>query len=112
MSEPFSDRNVRPPPGKVPADLPHGLIIPPPEVREIVTAEKVKFGDRVTPEVEERLLNDWTLQAVFDDLGHEVLYRRTPQGPEVLAVGFEEIFTRMQGMDPAAMAGLQTWMPE
>jgi hypothetical protein len=38
------------------------------------------------------MLNEWTLQYFFDDLGHEVLYCPTPKGPEVLAVGFDEVF--------------------
>jgi hypothetical protein len=40
-----------------------------------------------------------------------VLYRQTPEGPEVLAVGFDEIFARTQGMNPEAMKDLETWEP-
>ena len=40
---------------------------------------------------EERTLNQWTLGYFFDYLGHEVIYRQTPAGPEVLAVGEEEV---------------------
>jgi hypothetical protein len=114
MSEPFLDLNVPALQGnvsKLPQDLPHGLIAPPSRVVELVAAEKAKFGERFTPEVEVRLLNEWTLQYYFEYLGHEVLYRRTTQGPEVLAVGFDEIFARTNGMDPRAMVGLATWMP-
>ena len=31
------------------------------------------------------------VQYYFDQLGYEVAYRSTPQGPEVLAVGYDEI---------------------
>jgi hypothetical protein len=97
---------------KYPQDLPHGFITPPERVRELVAKEKAKFLPEIcTPEAEERILNEWTLQYYFDYLGYEVLYRRTPQGPEVLAVGFDEIFTRTKGMNPEEMKGLTTWMP-
>jgi hypothetical protein len=114
MPERFIDQNAPSLSGGVPQppeSLPHGLIHPPPKVQEVVAAEKAKFGARVTSSVEERLLNEWTLQYYFEHLGHEVLYRQTPQGPEVLAVGFEEIFARTNGIDPEAMTGLKTWMP-
>jgi hypothetical protein len=57
----------------------------------------------------QRLLNQWTLDYYFGQQTHEVLYRETPQGPEVLAVGFDEIFARTNAMDPEAVKGLQTW---
>ena len=85
---------------------------PPERVRELVANEKAKFPSQIfTPQAEERLLNDWTLQFYFDYLGHEVLYRQTSEGPEVLAVGFAEIFARTNGMDPETMKGLNTWVP-
>jgi hypothetical protein len=97
---------------KRPEDLPHGLVVPPDRVRELVVKEKAKFSAEVfTPEAEERILNEWSLQYYFDYLGYEVLYRQTPEGPEVLAVGFDEIFARTQGMNPKAFEGLKTWVP-
>ena len=33
----------------------------------------------------------WTIGWFFDGVGHEVIYRETPQGPEVLAVGYDEV---------------------
>jgi hypothetical protein len=77
---------------KAPRDLPHGMIAAPGRVLEIVAAEKAKFSsDIFTAEAEGRLKNDLALQFYFDGLGHEVLYRSTPEGPEELAVGFDEI---------------------
>jgi hypothetical protein len=96
---------------RLPQDLPHGLITPPERVRELIEKERAKHPPEVFARFEERLLNEWTLQHHFDYLGHEVLYRITPQGPEVLAVGFEEIFARTNGKDPEAMKGLKTWLP-
>lgn len=82
-----------------PEDLPHGLITPPERVRELIAREKARFPPKVfTPETEERLLNEWTLDYYFDYLGHEVIYRRTPQGPVVLAVGYEEVIALKKSM--------------
>jgi hypothetical protein len=95
-----------------PEDLPHGLIVPPPEVREVLAKEKAKHPPECwPPPTEECILNQWTLGYYFDYLGHEVLYRQTSEGPEVLAVGFDEIFAKTKGMDPEAMKDLETWMP-
>lgn len=74
--------------------LPHGLITPPPEA----------FAG-----AEQGRLNQWTLDYYFDEQTADVLYRETPEGPEVLAVGFDEIFARTNAMDPEAMRGLKTW---
>src|SRR4051812_20071697 len=79
--------------GKLPAELPHGLITPPAIVREYLERERAKFPPEVFARHEQNLLNDWTIDYAFGSLGHEVVYRRTPQGPEVLAVGFEEAVT-------------------
>jgi hypothetical protein len=96
---------------RLPQDLPHGLIRPPEEVRDLIDRERGKHSPEAFAQAEERLLNERTLQYYFDYLGLEVLYRPTPQGPEVLAVGFDEIFARTNGMDPDAMQGLKTWVP-
>jgi hypothetical protein len=96
--------------GKPPHELPHGLLTPPPLVREAIEKERVKHPPEVFARGEERLLNDWTLGYYFDELGHEVLYRPTPAGPEVLAVGFDEIFALTDGMKSEKMAGLKTYL--
>jgi hypothetical protein len=115
MSSQSIDSNtpsIQGPPPKTLQELPRGLLTPPEKVRESVAQEKAKALPRILrPEVEEWLLNEWTLQYHFNSLGYEVLYRPTAQGPEVLAVGFEEIFARTKGMDPDEMKGLKTWMP-
>jgi hypothetical protein len=96
---------------KLPADLPHGLLTPPQQVRELVERERARHPPASFAKAEERLVNEWTLQHYFEGLGHEVLYRPTPGGPEVLAVGFEEIRARTDDMDPEKMKGLRTWVP-
>ena len=94
-----------------PRDLPHGLISPPGEVRDLIEKERGKHPPDAFAKAEEQLLNEWTLQFYFDYLGHEVLYRPTPQGPEVLAVGFDEIRAQTDDMNPDRMRGLKTWVP-
>lgn len=114
MSSQFIDLNAPSLQGKQPKppeDLPHGVVAPPERVRELIENERAKHPPELFARHEERLLNEWTLQYYFDYLGHEVLYRITAQGPEVLAVGFEEIFARTHGNDPEAMKGLKTWLP-
>ena len=95
-----------------PEHLPHGLITPPPEVQERLALEKTRFlPESLNPGTEERLLNDWTLGYYFDQLGHEVLYRPTSQGPMVLAVGFDEIQAFRRGVPSDQDHQSQTWLP-
>ncbi|HEX5273592.1 MAG TPA: hypothetical protein VFW33_24015 [Gemmataceae bacterium] len=75
--------------GKPPEELPHGLLPIPPEVRELVERERAKFP-HCSEEVWGRTLNRWAVGWYFDGLGQEVIYRETPAGPEVLAVGMAE----------------------
>jgi hypothetical protein len=75
----------------LPADLPHGLLPAPPEVLDALAKESLRHPPEVFARAEEWLRNEWTLSWYFDQFGHEVLFRQTPTGPEVLAVGSEEI---------------------
>jgi hypothetical protein len=98
--------------GKPPGELPHGLITPPDVVRQLVAEQKQKFGPEVyTAEAEERALCEHTLQYFFDQLGHEVLYRQTPEGPEVLAVGDEERLAYTRDMPIEEQRKLKHWLP-
>jgi len=80
-------------------------------VRDLIEKERARHPPDVFAKAEEQLLNEWTLQFYFDYLGHEVLYRPTPHGPEVLAVGFDEIRVQTGDMDLDRMKGLKTWVP-
>ena len=99
----------------LPADLPHGLIVPPKEVRDYIAALDETLlkdhGFRMNEEALLRELNDHTLNYYFDYLGHEVSYRETPQGPEVLAVGDEEILALTGGMSLEEQLKLRRWLP-
>ena len=113
MSSQFIDLNAPSLQGKMPKlpqDLPHGLIAPPERVRELIEKERTKHPPAVFARHQERLMNEWTLQYYFDYLGHEVLYRITPQGPEVLAVGFDEVLAFTKDMPLDERLKLETWM--
>jgi len=72
-----------------PATLPRGLIAPPREVLDIIAREKARLAPNYGPEFELFTLNDLTLLYYFQY--QTVAYRATPHGPEVLAVGWDEI---------------------
>jgi hypothetical protein len=95
-----------------PESLPHGLIAPPEAVRELLAREKAKHPPEVfNAETEERILNQYTLDYYFDYLGHEVIYCQTPEGPEVLAVGEEEVIRLKTTRPLDEQMKLKTWMP-
>jgi hypothetical protein len=96
---------------RCPRELPHGLLEVPEPVKALLDQERAKHPAEAFARAAERLVQDWTLHYYFEPFGHEVLYRPTAQGPEVLAVGFDEIHERTEGMNPAKMVGLKTWMP-
>jgi hypothetical protein len=70
---------------------PRGLIPVPPQVEEWVAREEARIerehGFRVPPETRRWMLDNETLNYYYDDA--YIAYRRTPQGVEVLAVGWE-----------------------
>ncbi len=96
---------------KFPSELPHGLLTPPDKVRELIEQERAQHPAEAFARAEERLLNEWTLQYYFDDLGYEVVYRPTTDGPEVLAVGFEEQLALRRGIGEEDYSQLEIWMP-
>jgi hypothetical protein len=108
------DQSAPPLPGappRRPPDLPHGLLAPPDRALELVAREKAKFPAHIfTPQAEERLLNDWTVQYHFDGLGYDVVYRSSPRGPEVLAVGAQEIHALRDAMSEGEWRTLKTWL--
>jgi hypothetical protein len=72
---------------------PRGLLPVPPEVAENVARREAQLlrerGIQITADARQHSLDYRTLNWYFDNT--EVLYRRTPQGIEVLAAGSEEI---------------------
>jgi hypothetical protein len=90
-------------------DLPRGLV-PPPAVRELLEKERSKFPPEQFARHEERLLNEWTVGFYFDGLCHEVIYRPTPEGPEVLAVGSDEVFAFRAKTPLEEQARLRTFL--
>lgn len=92
--------------------LPHGLIPPPKIVQDIVAQETAKFlPEIVAPEAVERMICDLTLQYYFEVPGYEVAYRSTPQGPDVIAFGPEEMNNLYKQLSPEEWRTIRTWMP-
>src|SRR5260370_2090072 len=83
-------------------NLHHGLMSPPQIVLEIVAKEELRLRRDhnliITAEAKERLLADFTIQYHFEPFAVEVAYRPTSLGPEVLAVGPDEISALTTGM--------------
>jgi len=98
--------------GKFPQDLPHGLLTPPERIRELVAQELNKHPPgSVNQEAQDRLLNYSTLGYYFDGCVYEVLFRPTPEGPYVFAVGFDEIFAFEKGMPLEEQLTYDTYQP-
>jgi hypothetical protein len=72
---------------------PRGLLAVPPQVAEQVADMEARIarekGIQIAPEARQWMLDDWTLRYYYDDA--YIAYRRTPQGVEVLAVGWDEV---------------------
>ncbi len=96
--------------GKPPGELPHGLITPPAIVLEIVERERAKHSPETFARDGVRILNLETIGWFFDGLHQEVLYRETPQGPEVLAVGYDEVLALRRVMPPEEQRGLKSYL--
>jgi hypothetical protein len=114
MSGQFTDYtapSLREGPNRRPEELPHGLLTPPAEVRAQIEQERRKHPAEAFAQGEAQILNDWTLAYYFDYLGHEVLYRPTPQGPEVLAVGDDEVLTLKKSLPLQEQLQLKTFLP-
>jgi hypothetical protein len=95
---------------KRPEDLPHGLIAPPSAVRELIELERTKHPPADFARAEERLLNEWTVDYYFESLGHEVLYRNTPDGPDVVAVGLAEVLAVKKSLSLDEQKDLNTFL--
>ena len=96
--------------GKPPEELPHGLLPIPPEVRECVERERSKMRPEVFEANRQLLLNDWTIGWYFEKLYPQVLYRTTPEGPEVLAVGTDEVLALRRAMPDEEQRQLRTFL--
>jgi len=95
--------------GKPPEELPHGLLTIPPEVQELVERERAKHRPEGFAAAREVFLNDWTVSWYFENLHQEVTYRRTPQGPEVLAVGLAEVLALQKAVPEEEQRMLESY---
>ena len=91
MSTEFTDLNTGRYLNGVPcplADLPRGLVRPPQRILDHVAGEKARLQPYYTDEYARQALEDLTLAYYY--AGLPVAYRSTPDGLEVLAIGWEE----------------------
>ena len=81
---------------------PRGLLPVPQEIEEAVAREEARIarehGVGIAPEARRRMLDDLTLQYYYE--GAYVASRRTPQGVEVLAVGWDEASQYLEDHPP------------
>jgi len=68
---------------------PRGLLPVPPAVEEDVAREQARLQPHFTDEYANRARDEMTVRYYYE--GTEMAYRRTVQGVEVLAVGWEEV---------------------
>ncbi|MGP0069097.1 MAG: hypothetical protein ACLQGP_36540 [Isosphaeraceae bacterium] len=73
---------------------PRGLLPVPPEVAEWIAAEQARLQPYYTDEYAKKSRDEQTLRYYYE--GTEVAARRTPQGIEVLAVGWDEVMKFLQ----------------
>ena len=85
-----------------------GLLPTPPEIAELVAREVDRLP--MTTEARQRITHDWTLQYYFG--GHEVAYRKTPKGVQVLAAGLEEIGQLLRRLPYSQQKGIVFGHPE
>jgi hypothetical protein len=96
--------------GKPPEELPHGLLPVPPEVRELIEEKRTQWPPEVFAREELGMLNLETVGWYFDGLNMQVMYRETPQGPEVLAVGRDEVLALKQSVPYEGRKGFKTFL--
>jgi hypothetical protein len=88
---------------------PRGLLPVPPEVGKTVDEERTRLQPYFTDEYARRTRDYMTLRHWYE--GTYVAYRYTPQGVEVLAVGWEEVGKFLEGTPPEERQGVFTGPP-
>ena len=88
---------------------PRGLLPVPPEVEEDVAREQARLQPDFTEEYGKRVRDDMTLRYYYE--GSYVASRRTPQGVEVLAVGWDEVRKFLTETPPEQQQGVQEGPP-
>jgi hypothetical protein len=87
---------------------PRGLLPVPPEVAQSIAAYEAelirKHGTSCTPEARQWMLDNEVLNWYYDNA--YIAYRRTPEGVEVLAVGWEEAHQYLEEHPGATLEGV------
>lgn len=88
---------------------PRGLLPVPPEVEEDVAREQARLQPDFTDEYAKRVRDDMTLRYYYE--GSCVASRRTPQGIEVLAVGWDEVKNLLKETPPEQQEDVEIGPP-
>ncbi len=91
------------------APKPRGLLPVPPEVEAAVAEEQVRLQPYFTDEYAKRTRDYMTLRHWYE--GMYVASRYTPQGIEVLAVGWDEVGKFLEETPPEERQGVFTGPP-
>jgi len=96
-------------PMRTTASLPHGIVLPPPEVIAAVAEAEARFKRERQLDLDDatrkRMLEDLTIQHYFENL--YIAYRPTDQGPEILAVGEFEVGHLLQSWSEQDLRSLR-----
>ncbi len=84
---------------------PRGLLPVPPEITEGIAAEQARIGPYYTDEYAKDSRDSQTLRYYYE--GTYVASRSTPQGVEVLAVGWDEVSSYLNDHPPEARQGVR-----
>jgi hypothetical protein len=91
-----------------PPSLLRGILPPPPEIQILVDREVAQRP--MSDEARQWVADELTLQYYFG--GHDIAYRETREGKEVLAVGLEEIGRLLKSLPAAKRQGIVLGHPE
>jgi hypothetical protein len=88
---------------------PRGLLPVPPQVKEGVAREQARLQPYFTDEYAKRAIDDMTLNWYYE--GTDVACRETPEGIEVLAVGWDEIGQILKDIPPEQRQDIKIRQP-
>jgi hypothetical protein len=88
---------------------PRGLLPVPPWVEESIASEQARLQPNFTDDYARRARDEMTLRYYYE--GTYIASRRTPQGIEVLAVGWDEVKKFLRETPPEQREGVRIGPP-
>lgn len=92
-----------------PLPKPRGLLPVPPEIAEEISRDQAAHQPNYTDDYAKLTRDDWTLRYYYE--GEPVACRSTPEGVEVLAVGWEEVGRFFEETPPEDRQGVMIQHP-